>query len=146
MVNFDFSSIKKIDTYSNIKREDILAKVSEEMIFEHYGVPIKKGLFCSKLRNDNHPTVALYRSRNGSLLYKDFGSNFCGDCFVFVAALFNVSYQEALKIIANDFNIIQDSKLQVHKAEIKYTGTKFKEVSETEIQVEIRDFKDYELR
>ena len=146
MINFDFSSIKKIDTYSNIKREDILAKVSEEMIFEHYGVPIKKGLFCSKLRNDNHPTVALYRSRNGSLLYKDFGSNFCGDCFVFVATLFNVSYQEALKIIANDFNIIQDSKLQVHKAEIKYTGTKFKEVSETEIQVEIRDFKDYELR
>ena len=145
MINFDFSSIKKIDTYSNIKREDILAKVSEEMIFEHYGVPIKKGLFCSKLRNDNHPTVSLYRSRNGSLLYKDFGSNFCGDCFVFVAALFNVSYQEALKIIANDFNIIQDSKLQVHKAEIKYTGTKFKEVSETEIQVEIRDFKDYEL-
>lgn len=146
MINFDFSSIKKIDTYSNIKREDILAKVSEEMIFEHYGVPIKKGLFCSKLRNDNHPTVSLYRSRNGSLLYKDFGSDFCGDCFVFVAALFKVSYQEALKIIANDFNIINNSKLQVHPAEIKYTGTKFSESKETEIQVEIRDFKDYELR
>lgn len=146
MVSLDFSSIKKIDTYINIKREDILDKVSEEMIFEHYGVPIKKGLFCSKLRNDNHPTVALYRSKNGTLLYKDFGSDFCGDCIVYVAALFNVSYHEALKIIANDFGIIKNDKLVINKPQIKYTGAKFQESKETEIQIEIRDFQDYELK
>ena len=146
MINLDFSSIKKIDTYKHIKREDILAKVSEEMIFEHYGVPIKKGLFCSKLRNDKHPTVALYRSKTGALLYKDFGSSFCGDCFTFVAALFNVSFHDALLIVANDFNIIKSDNLEKHNAQIKYTGTKFKETKETEIKVEIRDFKDYELK
>lgn len=146
MLTFDFSGITKIDTYANIKREDILEKVSEEMIFEHYGVPIKKGLFCSKLRNDNHPTVALYRSKNGALLYKDFGSTFCGDCFVYVATLFNVSYNEALKIIANDFGICKFPKLQIHKPQIKYSGIKFQEHQETEIQVEIRDFQDYELK
>ena len=146
MINLDFSSIKKIDTYKHIKREDILAKVSEEMIFEHYGVPIKKGLFCSKLRNDKHPTVALYRSKTGALLYKDFGSSFCGDCFTFVAALFNVSFHDALLIVANDFNIIKSNNLEKHNAQIKYTGTKFKDTKETEIKVEIRDFKDYELK
>ena len=142
----DFSSIKKIDTYVNIKREDILAKVSEETIFEHYGVPIKKGLFCSKLRSDKHPTVALYRSKSGVLLMKDFGSDFCGDCFVFVAALFNVTYHEALKIVANDFGILKIPKLTINKPQLKYSGKILEEYKETEIQVEIRDFQDYELR
>ena len=145
-MNLNFSGINKIDTYSSLKREDILAKVSEEMIFEHYGVPIKKGLFCSKLRNDRHPTVSLYRTKNGTLLYKDFGSTFCGDCFTFVATLLGVTYHEALKIIANDFGIINCNKIEKHAPQIKYTGTKFKETKETEIQVEIRDFKDYELQ
>jgi hypothetical protein len=146
MTKLDFSSIKKIDTYINIKRDDILAKVSEETIFEHYGVPIKKGLFCSKLRNDKHPTVALYRSKSGALLYKDFGSSFCGDCFTFVATLFNVSFHEALLIVANDFGILKSNKLQQHEPQIKYTGTKFTETKETVIQVEIRDFQEYELK
>ena len=146
MINLNFSGIQKIDTYVHISKEDILAKVSEETIFEHYGVPIKKGLFCSKLRNDKHPTVALYRSKIGVLLMKDFGSDFCGDCFFYVANLFNVSYYEALKIVANDFGIIKSDKLEIHKPQIKYTGNKLKETVETEIKVEIRNFQDYELR
>ena len=87
----------------------------------------------------------MYRSKNGALLYKDFGSSFCGDCFTFVAALFNVSFHEALLIIANDFNILKSDKFEQHKPEIKYTYTKFKENKDTEIQVEIRDFQNYEL-
>ena len=146
MISFDFSGIQKIDTYVHISKEDILEKVSEETIFEHYGVPIKKGLFCSKLRKDDHPTVALYRSKNGALLMKDFGSSFCGDCFAYVAALFNVSYYEALKIVANDFDIIKIPRMKVHKAELQYTGTKIKQRDETVIQTEIRDFQDYELK
>ena len=40
---------------------------------EHYlGVPIKKGLFKSPLRQDNHPTCAFYKSKTGELRFKDF--------------------------------------------------------------------------
>ena len=141
----NFSSIKKIDTYKNIKREDILAKVSEETIFEHYGVPIKKGLFCSKLRNDKNPTVGFYRNSRGRLIIKDFGSDFSGDCFTYVMALFNVSYYMALQIIANDFGLIHRNDLKINKPKILPTGTKFEEQKSAVIQIQTRKFNQTEL-
>lgn len=57
-----------------ITKELILKRVSEETLMEHYlGVPIKKGLLKSPLRNDNKPTCAFYRSKkSGRLIFKDF--------------------------------------------------------------------------
>ena len=102
-----------------LSRELILNKYSEEEIFEFYGVPIKKGLFCSKLRNDAHPTVSLYRNKNGRLIVHDFGDGTSRDCFAYVQALFNVSYYMALQIIANDFGIINRKTLKKNKAKIE---------------------------
>ena len=60
----------------HITRELILGNVSEETLMEHYaGAPVKKGLFVSKIRQDNRPTCAYFRSnKSGRLLYKDFGA------------------------------------------------------------------------
>ena len=47
----------------NITKELILSKVSEETLMEHYlGIPVKKGLFKSPLRQDSKPTCAFYRN------------------------------------------------------------------------------------
>lgn len=143
---YNFSDVVNVEDHSiTLSKEFILSKISEENIFEHYGVPIQKGLFCSRLRKDNNPTVALYRSRNGRLLMKDFGSDFCGDCFVYVSELFNVSYYGALKIIANDFGLIKAPKLTKNKAKIKYSGKTIEKQHEAKIRVEIRDWQPYEL-
>ena len=123
----------------------ILSKITEESIFEHYGVPIKKGLFCSKLRPDKNPTVALYRNKSGHLIMKDFGSDFCGDCFSYVSALFNCSFHDALLIIANDFELLQVPKLTKNKQKLEYSGKTFTEHKSAIIQVEIRNFQKYEL-
>jgi hypothetical protein len=137
---YDFSDVVNVeDTSITLSKEFILNKVSEENIFEHYGAPIQKGLFCSKLRKDNNPTVAIYRSKSGRLLMKDFGSDFCGDCFCFVAALFNTSYYGALKIIANDFNLIKSPRLVKNKPKLQYTDTKIEKQHDAQIRVEIRD-------
>lgn len=58
----------------NITRELILSRVSEETLMEHYaGVPCKKGLFRSPLRNDKNPTCVFFRHpKTGKLLLKDF--------------------------------------------------------------------------
>lgn len=122
-----------------LTKELILSKVSEEQLFEHYGVPIQKGLFRSPLRNDAHPTVSIYRNKAGRLIMKDFGSDFCSDVFGFVEAKFNVGYQKALQIIANDFGIISMPKLIKNKPKIEYTGTKIQKSTQSIIRVEVRE-------
>lgn len=115
---------------------------------EHYlGVPVKKGLFRSPLRKDNHPTCTFYRSsKTGELLYKDFGSDHSGNCISVVMYKFNCSYGRALGIIANDFGIIEQPKMKVNAPKIKYTGNKLDTTSDSLITVEIKDFEDYELK
>jgi hypothetical protein len=61
-----------------------------------------------------------------------------------VSELFNVSFNEALVIIANDFNLIK-SNLKKNKAKLEYTGEKIELKSTSIIQVEIRPFQQYEL-
>lgn len=123
-----------------LTKEDILSKVSEEEIFSHYGVPIQKGLFCSRLRKDTHETCGLTRSKSGRLLYKDFGyQDHVGDAFWYVSTLYNTTYQGALNIIANDFGIRESSKPK-NKAVLAYSGEKVEERSSAVIQVQIRPF------
>lgn len=123
----------------------ILSKLSEEEIFEHYGVPIKKGLFCSKLRNDKNPTVSFYRNKKGRLIVHDFGDGSHRDCFAYVQELFQVSYYMSLVIIANDFNLISRPNLTKNKPKLKYSGNKIEEQGSANIRVEIRDFNDKDL-
>ena len=127
-------------------KELILQKVSEEQLMEHYlGIPVKKGLFKSPLRQDNHPTCAFYRSKNGDLIFKDFNGSFCGNAISVVMYKFNCTFYKALQIIANDFGIIKRPELEVNKPKLEYTNSKFEETKQAIIQVEIRDFQQYEL-
>lgn len=144
-ITFNLTETKDAVEEQSITKELILQNVSEETIFEHYGVPIQKGLFCSKLRHDRKPTVGLYRNKRGRLIMKDFGSDFSGDCFSYVMALFNVSYYMALQIVANDFGIISRKDLKTNKAKIKPTGTKFETQKSAIIQVQTREFNQQEL-
>ena len=134
-------SLEPID----LNKEIILAKVSEEEIFSFYGVPIQKGLFCSKIRKDAKPTCSIYRNGRGRLVYHDFGDASTYDCFGYVQVLFQVSYYSALRIIANDFGIITKQKLTKNKAKIEYHGEKVEERPGAEINVEIRDFDEKDL-
>ncbi len=129
-----------------VTKDLILSKVTEENIMEHYlGIPVKKGLFKSTLRKDNRPTVAFYRNPKGVLMYKDFGDGFTSDFIGVVMYKFSCSYGKALQIIANDFGIITKPHLTVNKAKIEYTNTKFEDSKQAVIQVEVKDFEQYEL-
>ncbi len=130
-----------------VTKELILSKVSEEQLMEHYlGIPVTKGLVKSPLRQDNNPTCAFYRSRNGDLLFKDFSGAFCGNFISVVMEKFQCSFAKALQIIGNDFGIIHNKNLTVNKPKLEYTGNKLQEHQSAIIRVEIRDFQDYELK
>lgn len=128
-----------------ITREFLLSKNSEETYMSYYlGVPIKKGLFLSPLRDDKHTTCSFFRGKSGNLYFKDFAT---GQCLTFegvVMAKYNCTYSSALKIIAKDFGYIKNtvaSKPIVIKSQPKFEGNK-----ETFIQVEIKDFSESELK
>lgn len=93
-----------------LTKEQILEKISEEDIFRYY-VPhlVEFGKnFKSELYADTKPSCSIKRFTNG-LLYKDFGTGDVYDCFAYVQAKFNCNFQECLKIIACDFNLIKVS-------------------------------------
>lgn len=123
-----------------LTKEYILSKVKEERIMEHYlGLPVKKGLFKSPLRADNHATCAFYRNKHGTLIFKDFAGYFHGDCINVVMCIFNCSFYMALQIIANDFHLISRPDIQINPPKIEYTNSEFQETTSAIIQVELRD-------
>lgn len=136
-----------LDISPRITKEFILSRVSQEQIFEFYlGIPVKKGLFCSPsiIRVDKQPTCAFYKNGKGILKYKDFaGPSF--DCISLVMFLYNCTYYIALRIIANDFNLIDLPKLEKHIAKIEYSGNVIESTEKAKIQVEIKDFTEKEL-
>lgn len=131
----------------NITKQFILDKIPEERIMEFYlGIPIKKGLFRSPLRRDSTPTISFYRNKSGTLVMHDFNGSFHGDVFAVVMYKFNCSFGEALRIIANDFDLIPQPDLKKNKPKLEYDGAVMDEQSKTAvIQVEIRPFQQYEL-
>lgn len=137
-----------LDTSPRITKELLLSKNTQETYFEHYlGVPVKKGLFCSPsiIRVDKQPTCAFYKNKSGILKYKDFA----GPTFDFVGAvmfLYDVSYYMALKIIANDFGIIEAEKMEKHPSLIEYTHNEIEITERAKIQVELKDFSEKELK
>ena len=102
-----------------------------------------KKLVTSCLRNDNHVTVGFYKSKSNILYMHDFATNEHLDCWNLVMKLYNVDYYEALKIIAQDFNLIESSNKK-NKVTPEYVEP-IKETETSRIQVQIKDFTDEEL-
>ena len=140
----DFSLIKK----PKLNKDLILSKLSEEQIFSFYiGSEIRsKKLFRSKLRNDKNPTCSMYRSKSGALIYKDFATNQHLNCFAYVMELFKCDYYSALKIIANDFNIVRDSSIVKNRGKIISKNFRIEEKEFSKIQIEVQDFTELELK
>lgn len=128
-----------------IDKDYILKNISEEEIFSYYlGFPIKSGkLFVSLLRNDKNPTCSFYRNKSNTLCYHDFATGDIFNCFSYVCRLFGCTYHQAIKKIAEDFNLLNtksDYKPKYTKVE------KIKEKKQTFINVEIKDFAEHELK
>lgn len=138
---FDFTIEPKIT------KEYLLSKNSEETYMSYYlGIPIKKGLFRSPLREDHHTTCSFFRGNSGNLYFKDFAT---GQCLTFegvVMAKYNCTYHNALKIIARDFGYIKRADVKKTKAPEIKIQPKFESEKETFIQVEIKDFSESELK
>ena len=130
-----------------LSKELILSRFSEEQLMEYYlSIPVKKGLFRSPLREDKRPTCSFFRNNKGTLMFKDFATGQCLDVFSIVQQTFRCNYFEALRIIANDFGIIQSKTLQKNPGKINENPIKIEDKEISKIQVEIQDFTELELK
>lgn len=99
--DFSNSSLKKINS------ETILSSISEEGIFEKYkGIKIEGNkLYKCDFHEDGTPSLGFYRSSK-YLRYRCFGCGATGNAFEYVMEVYGLSYFDALKKIANDFDIV----------------------------------------
>lgn len=129
-----------------ITKEFLLAKHSEETYMTTYlKLPIRKGLQVSPLRKDKRPTCSFCRSKNGDLMFHDFGTGFHANFIGVVMEIYKCTYKQALRIIAEDFGLVE--KLSDRPAvKIKTSNVTLVEKSETIIQVQPRPFTINELK
>lgn len=102
---FDFSKIQSEDSY--ITKDFVLSRLSDQQIIEFY-LNIKlqySNLISSPFREDRNPSFGI-KYMNNSFIAKDFSTGETFDCFSIVQKLYNCNFQEALRIISNDFNLI----------------------------------------
>jgi len=101
---FDFSKIQSDDSY--ITKDFIFSRLSDKDIIEFYlNTKLQySNLISSPFREDKNPSFGI--KYNGSkFTAKDFSTNETFDCFTIVQKLYNCNFQEALRIISNDFNL-----------------------------------------
>lgn len=135
---FDFTFEPKIT------REFLLSKNNEETYMAYYlGIPVKKGLFKSPLRSDNHVTCSFFKGKSGVLYFKDFANGKCLNFENVVMEKYNCNYHTALKIIARDFGYIKGGPVKKHAIKIQ---PKFEEEKQTFIQIEVKDYSEAELK
>lgn len=122
---------------SYVTIEDILDKVTEEQIWEHYlgFLPDPGKKFSSPFRKDNDPSANLFYTAKGNLLYKDFGETSM-NCWQFVQRLYGLEFKEALLKIWFDMILGKTtSKLP----------SKYKEKTSTIIQIKKRPLQKEDL-
>lgn len=128
-----------------IDKEYILSHYSQEQIMEYYlGLPkiIVGRKFNSPFRDDKNPSCSVAYSRRGKLIFKDFATDFGGDCFDVAMEKMGVSYHDALRQVAMDFNLINATGPRMPKRDYSHLEEAKAQGGITDIQVNIRKWKE----
>jgi len=130
-----------------ITKEFILERVTQEDIFEHYlGVEIQtRRQFCNPLRHDENPTCN-FSYHGQKLRFRDWSWSRPLDCFDIVMKMYDLSFNDALKRIAADFNLAGTTEnshaVQRFKQIQRAKGT----AKTTRIRVRLSSFTDRDKR
>lgn len=123
-----------IEFQPEITKEFILSKISEEEIFEMYGVPVVPYMFRSPLRTDSAPTMKFYRRGNGKLILRDYAGYFWGDCFDLVTAKTGRKFFDALEDIAKRFKLINGQTVDFMRTPVQSKFTITPQVNEIRVK------------
>jgi len=126
--------------------ENILGYISQKEIMEYYlGISVDQyGMFCSPLREDENPTCT-FKWIDGKLYFRDWAEEYPLDCFGVVMKIYDVNFNEAQKIIANDFKISDYvlSNKPKRKVDFRRKTDKKKSLIEVKVQPFTKENIDY---
>lgn len=134
----------------DITKEEVLSKITQERIFETYlGTEIiLRKAFKSPLREDRNPSCSFYYNGNDMLYFRDFTEESPHDCFSLVCKIYRISFHEAVRKIAYDFDLIHKNPLDINT--VKWEREKIKKRSpksnERSIKVKKKPLTEVELR
>ena len=134
-----------IHGHQNITKEQILNKVSEEELFQHYCPNFKAvdTFFVSDLRKETKPSCRI-SDFGGYLLYKDFGSSDPGtNIWGYLMRKYSIKYLDTLDMIASDFNL-RSSNLVTDLNIINLNITKTGQSRRTIIKIKVRPWMLYD--
>lgn len=123
---------------------DILSKLSDYDIYAYCIGDFKIGkLTNSPLREDKIPSFAIFKGRNGNLMFKDHGSGLSGTAITFLKEYKNIKTdaeleKELLKIIS--------STAPKNKKKTSYENYTLEEPNETEIGIVRQNFTDIDIK
>lgn len=101
---YDF---KKVRTGERITSSWILSRITDSQIFFHYHGRFKLNTVTkSMFRLDQHPSATFFVGESGEIVYYDFRDGIAMNCFDYVKRLFNVNFDRALSLIAEDFGLV----------------------------------------
>tara|TARA_R110000822_G_scaffold42836_3_gene116136 strand:- start:208 stop:1245 length:1038 start_codon:yes stop_codon:yes gene_type:complete len=96
-----------IKVRKHLTTDDILAKISEYEIFKKYCSNFKEvnRAFCSELRKDRNPSAAVSYNRFGSLIYYDFSTKQCFNCFSYIQQKYGLDFKAVLTLLDDDLGL-----------------------------------------
>ncbi len=122
-----------------IHREDV--SISDAEIIERYmGISSFPCSISSPLRDDDrNPSFSMMEKEDGTVVWKDFGTGFCGTATSLMAKLWNVTYSEALLKIKMDVGepIPKVCLVRRYKGKVHVTGN-------STIKVRVREWRDWD--
>lgn len=129
------SSISKTEVFSRFTEAQILSAVFPEVKM----LPCK---ISSPLRKDEHPSFGLYLSNNGHIYYKDYANmDERGSLLDLLCKYWNCNFNQCLERICQ--LMMSEDNVTIRPKQIK-TFTRKETDQQTEIQVAVRPWKDYD--
>jgi DNA primase len=128
---------------NNLTKDNILSLITEEDIYRKYtNFKIIGKKFHSPFNKEKTPSCIVFPSNN-YLYFKDFSSGKKGNCFSLVQQLEQISYQDSLLKIKNDFDlrINFNNSLKIREYIPKITNIQIRTISWTKKHLDY--WKDY---
>lgn len=141
-------SRKRAKLPDNITIDWILSKVTEYDIYAKYIGQFKVGMiYNSPFRKDKNPSFGIYYSkRTKQLLFKDHGTDECGNVIKFVSLFTGkTEYNDILSDIVDKLNITNNTKLVSSKQYIQPTETVIGVVRQEFTDVDINYWKQFNI-
>lgn len=89
-----------------LNKKNILDRIDSYSIIEEFFDEFTLDYaICSPLREDNKPSFGFFENNEAEIMYKDYGTNDCGDVFKFLTLYWDKSYEQVYEHINAHFNL-----------------------------------------